>query len=69
MPSNEGGAIGPDLTSLAGRFSVRDLLESLLQPSKEISDQYRAIIAEMDDGQVVTGRPFGRRNYDQHGHA
>src|SRR5262249_14037838 len=37
---NEGGSAGPDLTSAAGRFSVRDLLESIVEPSKVISDQY-----------------------------
>src|SRR5207245_6839918 len=34
---NEGGANGPDLTGTAGRFSVRDLLESIVEPSKVIS--------------------------------
>jgi putative heme-binding domain-containing protein len=54
--NNEGGAQGPDLTQAAGRFSVRDLLESILDPSKEISDQYAAVIISTDDGKVVTGR-------------
>src|SRR5262249_46250034 len=40
---NEGGSNGPDLTSVAGRFSVRDLLESVVDPSKEVSDQYAAV--------------------------
>src|SRR5207244_4281205 len=53
---NEGGAQGPDLTVVSGRFSVRDLLESILDPSKEISDQYAASIFTLDDGRVVTGR-------------
>ena len=37
---NEGGSNGPDLTGVAGRFSPRDLLESIIDPSKEVSDQY-----------------------------
>ncbi len=53
---NEGGAQGPDLTVASGRFSPRDLLESILLPSKEISDQYVAIIVATSDGKVVTGR-------------
>ena len=53
---NEGGAQGPDLTGAAGRFSVRDLLESVVEPSKEISDQYAAMIITTTDGKVVTGR-------------
>jgi len=36
-----GGATGPDLTGTAGRYSPRDLLEALLEPSAVVSDQYR----------------------------
>ncbi len=53
---NQGGAVGPDLTSLSGRFSPRDLLESLLEPSKVISDQYAAVTIVTADGKTVTGR-------------
>ena len=52
----DGGAIGPDLTALAGRFSPRDLLTHTLQPNKEISDQYAATTFLMIDGRVVSGR-------------
>jgi len=53
---NDGGAQGPDLTSAAGRFSKRDLLESIIDPNKVISDQYAAVIITTDDGKLVTGR-------------
>jgi putative heme-binding domain-containing protein len=53
---NEGGAQGPDLTAAAGRFNVRDLLESIIEPSKEISDQYAAVTMELADGRFITGR-------------
>jgi putative heme-binding domain-containing protein len=53
---NEGGAVGPDLTGVGGRFSPRDLLESIVLPSKVISDQYGAVVIALDDGRVVTGR-------------
>jgi putative heme-binding domain-containing protein len=52
----EGGSVGPDLTGAGGRFSPRDLLESIVVPSKVISDQYGAVIIALDDGRVVTGR-------------
>jgi putative heme-binding domain-containing protein len=52
----DGGAVGPDLTGVAGRFNPRDLLESLVEPNKVISDQYAAIIITKNNGQVVTGR-------------
>lgn len=54
--ASEGGSFGPDLSGLAGRFSVRDLLESVVDPSKVISDQYQAVVIRMTDGRVVTGR-------------
>ncbi len=54
--ANEGGAQGPDLTQSAGRFSPRDLLESIIEPSKEISDQYAAVRIDTVDGKVITGR-------------
>ena len=53
---NEGGAVGPDLTQLAGRFSARDILESVVEPSKVISDQYSAVTILTEDGKSVTGR-------------
>ena len=53
---NEGGANGPDLTGIAGRFSKRDLLESIVDPSKVISDQYGAVNIETEDGKVYSGR-------------
>ncbi len=53
---NEGGAQGPDLTGVAGRFSPRDLLESIIEPSKTISDQYEAVVIETSDGKLVSGR-------------
>ena len=54
--NNEGGGAGPDLSGIAGRFSARDLLESIVVPSKTISDQYQAITVATTDGKVVTGR-------------
>lgn len=52
----EGGAVGPDLTGAGARFSPRDLLESILEPNKVISDQYAAVIIETAGGKTSTGR-------------
>lgn len=51
-----GGILGPDLTGAGGRFNPHDLLVSILDPSKEISDQYGATQFLTDDGRVVVGR-------------
>jgi len=55
----QGGATGPDLTSVAGRFSIRDLTEAIVDPSKVISDQYRASTILTTAGKVITGRVLG----------
>ncbi|HEV3146696.1 MAG TPA: c-type cytochrome [Gemmataceae bacterium] len=60
--NNEGGAAGHDLTGLGGRFSTRDLLEKITNPSKSISDQYAAVKIETTDGKTVVGRIVNLHN-------
>lgn len=62
MRGEGGGAVGPDLTQLGTRFSNRDILESIIQPSKVISDQYAATEFTMKDGSVVSGRLKNEEN-------
>jgi putative heme-binding domain-containing protein len=52
----EGGSIGPDLTQLGTRFSVKDMLESIIEPNKTVSDQYAATHFTLKNGQSVVGR-------------
>ncbi|MEM8671828.1 MAG: c-type cytochrome [Planctomycetota bacterium] len=52
----QGGILGPDLTAAGGRFSVKDLLVSMIEPNKEVSDQYGATQFLTVDGRVITGR-------------
>lgn len=52
----QGGILGPDLTAAGGRFNEKDLLISIIEPAKEISDQYGATQFLTDDGRVVVGR-------------
>jgi putative heme-binding domain-containing protein len=53
---NEGGATGPDLTAISSRFNRHDILESIIEPSKVISEQFQNTIIEMKDGDTVDGR-------------
>jgi len=53
---NEGGSAGPDLSNLSGRFTVRDLAESIVNPGAVISDQYHFEIITRADGTQVAGR-------------
>jgi putative heme-binding domain-containing protein len=59
---NEGGSNGPDLTAVAGRFGPRDLLESVIDPNKEISDQYGAVEVRTLSGKLVVGRIVNLNN-------
>jgi putative heme-binding domain-containing protein len=51
----EGEGVGPDLTTLSKRFKRVDVLESIIYPSKVISDQYRSTTITTVKGQTITG--------------
>ena len=56
----EGSAIGPDLSTLGQRFTLRDILDATLHPSKAISDQYQMMTLELTDGSSRSGRLVSR---------
>lgn len=53
---SRGVPMGPDLTSVASRFSRRDLLVSMLEPSKVIAENYRSLQIVTSDGKTFTGQ-------------
>jgi putative heme-binding domain-containing protein len=53
--AGSGSSIGPDLTGAGGRFGVRDLLRSIIQPNDVISDQYQQMVFETN-GRIIVGR-------------
>ncbi len=53
----EGVNVGPELTTLRKRFTRRETLESILYPSAVVSDQFKAIVLETQEGTTVTGMP------------
>lgn len=50
-----GGGVGPDLTSIPNKFDQRYVIEAMVNPSKDISDQYGSTKVLLDDGTIVTG--------------
>ena len=52
----EGRNLGPDLTQLGTRFGVKDMLEHVIDPNKEISDQYSSTVFSLKDGKSIVGR-------------
>jgi len=47
---------GPDLTNLSKRSDYKSMLESILEPSLVISDQFQQHELKMKDGSMVVGR-------------
>jgi putative heme-binding domain-containing protein len=54
--NGNGADSGPDLSQINTRFSKGDLVNSILSPSEEISDQYSFTLFTKKDGSKVTGR-------------
>jgi len=51
-----GRAGGPDLSAVATRYTLRDLIESIIEPSRIISDQYHQTEFVLDDDSLIIGR-------------
>jgi putative heme-binding domain-containing protein len=52
---NEGGMTGPDLTGAGGRYSARDFLDQVINPSKVINEQFVPTVIVTEDDEVITG--------------
>jgi putative membrane-bound dehydrogenase-like protein len=50
-----GGNVGPDLTRLWDTHSIEKVVESILEPSKEIKEGYQSYVATTKKGQVYVG--------------
>ncbi|MBL9208217.1 MAG: c-type cytochrome, partial [Opitutaceae bacterium] len=55
----DGGGIGPDLTGAGSRYTLRDLLQAIIEPSHVISDQYGSEQIDLADGSTLVGRVVG----------
>ena len=53
--AGQGGDVGPDLAGIGKRLSKRQILESILDPSKDIDPKFAAYAVETDDGRKLTG--------------
>lgn len=50
-----GGNVGPALTGAFQSYSVEKLIESILEPSKELKEGYESYKVAMKDGRVLSG--------------
>ncbi|MEP2777501.1 MAG: c-type cytochrome [Luteolibacter sp.] len=60
--AGEGGAQGPDLTNLAGRFTEKDLAHSIVNPTEVVSDQYEFTEFKTHDGKTIVGRKLNEQD-------
>jgi putative heme-binding domain-containing protein len=51
----EGGDVGPDLSDVGGKYARVHLIESVLEPSRQIVEGYRTIVVALRDGRVLSG--------------
>ena len=52
---SKGESIGPDLSTVAQRFTRKEILESVLFPSQVVSDQYAGKLVTTVDGKTLSG--------------
>ena len=57
--AEHGKSVGPDLTTIGAQFGPEALIESILQPSKNIRDGYQQTEIELKDGESLTGAVRG----------
>jgi putative heme-binding domain-containing protein len=50
-----GGVVGPDMISLGASAQVDYLIESLLEPSKKIKENYHTVTVQTGDGRTLAG--------------
>ena len=55
-----GGEVGPDLSKVAAKSTRAQLLESLLEPSKTVDPKFVAFLAELENGDRLSGLVINR---------
>jgi putative heme-binding domain-containing protein len=50
-----GGQVGPDLVSIGASAQVDYLIDSLLQPNKQVKEGYHSVVVTTKKGQLITG--------------
>jgi putative heme-binding domain-containing protein len=59
---NEGGSVGPELAAASSKYTRRDILESIIEPSKIVSEQYQNTAFILKDGDDLAGRVMEEDN-------
>jgi putative heme-binding domain-containing protein len=59
----EGGRIGPALDRIASRRAPEFLMESIVDPSRDIAPEFEAVAVATRDGRVITGLRVNETNF------
>jgi quinoprotein glucose dehydrogenase len=59
----EGGQIGPALDRIASRRAPEFVMESILEPSREIAPEYESVAVATKEGRVVVGLRINETNF------
>jgi putative heme-binding domain-containing protein len=59
----EGGRIGPALDRIASRRAPEFIMESILEPSKEVAPEYEAIAVATKEGRMIIGLRINETNF------
>jgi putative heme-binding domain-containing protein len=62
--NREGGRVGPPLDRIAGRRSAEFIMESILEPSKDIDPAYETVQVVTVKGVVITGLRVNESNFN-----
>jgi putative heme-binding domain-containing protein len=60
----EGGRVGPMLDRIASRRAPEYIMESILQPSKDIAPEFEAVAVATKEGRVITGLRVNETNFN-----
>jgi putative heme-binding domain-containing protein len=62
--NRRGGGIGPALDRIASRRSPQYIMESMVQPSKDIDPRYEQVMVITDDGKTIKGLRVNESNFN-----
>ncbi|MAT15496.1 MAG: hypothetical protein CMJ46_09540 [Planctomyces sp.] len=60
MVNDSKPALGPDLGKIGDKYTRAEILESIIEPSKKIEEQYKGYIIGNEDGLIFSGLIVGR---------
>jgi putative heme-binding domain-containing protein len=61
--SGEGGRVGPALDRIANRRAPEYIMESIVDPSKDVAPEYETVVVLTKEGRVISGIRINETNF------